>query len=644
MIRPEIARNPLRTKADLQKAVLDIWEPMKTSYSEGRARVDCGHEVAGYGKNGSEMEAFSRPLWGLVPLLAGGGACPGWEEYILRGLEHGTDPQHPEYWGDIRDYDQRMVEMAAIGLGLRLAPEHTWERLERKAQGNLARWLGQINHFKPAGNNWQFFRVLVNCGLRHVGADTFDAEAMERSLGLCDSYALPDGWYRDGKGVGRGRRDYYVAWALHFYGLLYACWERDNDPARAERLRAHAAAFTPHFTAWFDREGTALPYGRSLTYRFAQGSFWAALVWAEIGEEACGLSTGQVKGMLLRHLRQWLRRPIFGADGWLARGYAYPQHAMCEGYNAKGSPLWALKSFLILALPDDHAFWQAEEKPAPDLPALTSQPVASKLFCRYGDGSHLVALSAGQVSRWDGNAPGKYAKFAYSTRFGLSVSTAQYGLPMQGLDQSFGLSVDGLNWHVRSEPEAIHVEEAGIYSHWPAGTSRVESWSFPFAGGHVRIHRLHAHEALLLIEGGFALPRTEPAPPLAQMEGLRAEAVETGGIHLCAEGLFSGLRNLFGWDKPDFFHEFPQSNLLFPLSTLPCLRGETGPGEVWLGAFFYGQPEELAAGGLPEVRAEREGMSLRLSGLRGEEALHDLAAMAAKAVRPLESDYKDEEA
>ena len=44
---------------------------------------------------------------------------------------------------------------------------------------------------------------------------------------------------------------------------------------------------------WFDTEGRELPYGRSLTYRFAHGAFFSALAFACDG----GLEYG-----ILRHL------------------------------------------------------------------------------------------------------------------------------------------------------------------------------------------------------------------------------------------------------------------------------------------------------------------------------------------------------
>lgn len=54
--------------------------------------------------------------------MAGGGHY-GRTNTWSQGLAHGTDPTSPEYWGESRGKDQRMVEMSAIGFALSLAPE-----------------------------------------------------------------------------------------------------------------------------------------------------------------------------------------------------------------------------------------------------------------------------------------------------------------------------------------------------------------------------------------------------------------------------------------------------------------------------------------------------------------------------------------
>ena len=135
------------------------------------------------------MEGFSRILWGLAPYLGGGGGCAELENTYLTGLANGTDPDCGEYWGEMRDFDQRIVETAAIGLGLILAPDKLWKPLSAKQKENLYNWLNMVNSVKSVDNNWQLFAVLVNLGFKSVNMP-YNREAVERShYGLHNSGA-----------------------------------------------------------------------------------------------------------------------------------------------------------------------------------------------------------------------------------------------------------------------------------------------------------------------------------------------------------------------------------------------------------------------------------------------------------------------
>ena len=115
----EVCRNPLRTRQDLIDAALQLIQPLTKCLTPGKARLMLGETGASYPEGIAGMEGFSRVLWALVPMLAG--KCPEAEPLwaIWReGLIHGTDPEHEEYWGDIGPFDQRMVEMAVMGVAL----------------------------------------------------------------------------------------------------------------------------------------------------------------------------------------------------------------------------------------------------------------------------------------------------------------------------------------------------------------------------------------------------------------------------------------------------------------------------------------------------------------------------------------------
>ncbi len=578
MLNP-LADNELRSRADLQTAVLNLFIPLKPYFSPGAARVCPGYTAALYDNHAAGLEGFARPLWGLVPFAAGGGVFPDWKLY-RRGLTNGTNSQHPEYWGEPKDSDQRLVEMAAIGLALALVPQEIWEPLAPQARENLVDWLSTINQYKTPDNNWLFFRVMVNLGLMNVGV-AHDEAAMVAALDRLEEYYLGDGWYSDGI---NDQRDYYIPFAMHFYGLIYAKLAGDRDPERAQRFRERAAEFAQDFAYWFATDGAALPFGRSLTYRFAQGGFWGALAFADV--EA--LPWGVIKGLALRHLRWWRDQPIFNSDGTLSIGYTYPNLNMAEQYNAPGSPYWSMKFFLPLALPESHPFWQAEEMPLPILPTVHEQPHPYMIFCRDENSRHVWALTSGQSEPWIRHAGEKYAKFAYSTTFGFSVPLGRRGLNQAAADSMLALSDDGEYYRVRERTTKVDFVQGGLHSHWqPLPGVAVETWLIPQPPWHVRVHHIRTDKPLWSAEGGFALDRTGDDP--VARAGIVREDVGAAWARYPAGG--SGVLDLQGQRNGRVLRVDPNSNLMAPRTVLPTLVAHHEPGEHWLVCAVLAEPD-----------------------------------------------------
>ena len=132
----DFSRNPLKTRDDVQRLVRELIEPVTRHFSPGRAQVTLGANRALYGDPAGLLEGFARPLWGLAPLAGGGGKFKHWELWRA-GIESGTNPEHPEYWGAPGDYDQRSVEMGAFGAGLAVAPKELWEKLPKATQAPM---------------------------------------------------------------------------------------------------------------------------------------------------------------------------------------------------------------------------------------------------------------------------------------------------------------------------------------------------------------------------------------------------------------------------------------------------------------------------------------------------------------------------
>ena len=561
-----LANNPLRTREDVERAAIDLFTPLLPFFSQGGARVKLGSSGVWFSGVAEELEGFARPLWGVVPLVMGGGRFEHWDLY-RRGIASGTDPEHPEFWG-WAERDQRMVEMAAIGFALAFVPQHVWDPLPTRIQDNLVTWLDRINQFPPYPNNWQFFRVMVNLGLARVGRP-FDDKANRESIDLLESYYQGDGWYHDGP---TGHADYYIAWAMHVYGLLYAA-ARDGDPELAASYRERARLFARDFQHWFDPRGAAVPFGRSLTYRFAQGSFWGALVLAD--EEA--LPWGRIKGLYLRHLREWATRPISDRDGVLSIGYGYANLLIAESYSSSGSPYWAMKFFLALAAPASHPFWRAEEESLEPLPEPSTQPHAGMIISRTE--TQAVALSGGQTEVIHPSGPLKYGKFAYSSLFAFSVAVHETR-PHHGChDSMLSLRNEWSTWRIREESEERIIEDGLIYSRWrPFPDVTVETVLTGCAPWHLRLHRIRTPRKLWSAEAGFALAWDGLEPGGTGFEKLGDAA---SSLARTPYGI-SGVRDLRGERTVTVWPALPNTNLIAPRTVVPVLYGEHEAGTHFL--------------------------------------------------------------
>lgn len=189
--------------------------------------------------------------------------------------------------------------------------------------------------------------------------------------------------------------------------------------------------------------GAAIPFGRSLTYRFAFAGFWSAVAFAEIELPSPLNDWGTVKGLLLRHFQWWRDKDdMFNIDGTLTIGFTYPNMYMSEDYNSPQSVYWAMKSFLALGLTSSHPFWTAELRPLPE-PVNSVQPNPAPMHIMCNQPNHHYLLSMGQFCPWPLKATqAKYGKFAYSSHFGFSVPTGSL-IQQMAPDNTIAISKDG---------------------------------------------------------------------------------------------------------------------------------------------------------------------------------------------------------
>lgn len=544
----------LQTKKDFQDLLMQWLDPLKMCYSEGGAYVCPGSTSAWYEDVSAYMEGFTRPLWGLVPFWYGGGYDKGFEELYLKGLANGVNPASGEYWGECVDREQRIVEMTAIAYGLLFSPEKLWDPLSEDDKSKVAEWLYQINEHIVCDSNWRWFRVMVNIALKKLGVK-YSAEKLDTDLERIEDFYIGNGWYKDGT---RNLKDYYVSFAFHFYGLIYSMVEKEDK--RSNKYRERAELFAKDFIYWFDDDGEALPYGRSLIYRFAQISFWGICLVSGIKP----FSVGVMKGIIVRHLEKWIRSDMLDKSGLLTIGYKYQNYYMAEYYNSPSSPYWAMKAFSFLMLPNEHEFWNTKPEPMPKLESLKILKEADMLIARYN--GHVTAYPCGYLRTNDDTQKiCKYSKFAYSTKFGFNVSRGNFSLGECSCDNMLVFVYEGLVL-MRRYTDTFEIKESKLIIKWsPIKGINVETEIIPNEYGHERRHRIISEFACEAYDCGFAVACRD------------TDDYEIGEGYVKNKFSYCGVKSDKG--TPIISTNAPNTNLFYQQTKIPAVKYDIKVGE-----------------------------------------------------------------
>ncbi|WP_380872663.1 hypothetical protein ACFB49_35810 [Sphingomonas sp. DBB INV C78] len=563
-----LAGNPLATRDDVARALRACFAPLRPCFSAGSGQVEIEAAGATYDRSAAGLEGFARPLWGLAAAAAGGADEADWWPLYRQGIANGTDPSHTDYWGELRPFDQRIVEAAALAAAITLARDRLWDPLDAPIQDRLADYLVQARRQPCFDNNWQLFPVLIDLGLAAAGRQADDG-IVETALTAVEHYHVGDGWYADGH---PNRLDHYSGFAFHFYGLILSRLGGD----RFAMFRDRAAPFAQQWLHWCADDGAILPFGRSLTYRFGAAAFFGACAFADVEV----LPWGVLKGLYLRHLRWWRQWPITRRDGVLSVGYGYPDANMAEGYNAPGSPYWAFKAFLPLALPEEHPFWSSPEQPMPARPSpfVLRHP---RMLAAHEPGQTTVLASAPAADVAGGAE--KYAKFAYSTRYAFAVEAERH-FDRIGFDGSIGLCDAEENWRMRDGSGESALIDDTLYSVWrPWPDVGVESWIYWDRPWHIRLHRIRSSRRLTIVEGGFALPR-----PDGSVDG----GAGADRAWCQTEKDFSGMLSLTTGRAGKLIFPQPNSHLLHPRAMVPQLVLAMAAEEALIGTAVIASPDK----------------------------------------------------
>lgn len=474
-----------------------------------------GPRPSASGPRSDGLEGYARTFLLAALRVAGAhgddphGHLARYAEGLASGTGH-TDGH--DRWPLMADCPQAIVESASVALSLRLTRPWLWDTLDDRTRRRAVDWLLPALGPPPVDNNWWLFGLTVAGFLQDAGIETDLARrTIDRSLARIEEWYEGDGWYSDGD---NRSFDHYNGWALHLYPVLHAHLAGDEDllDRYGPRLRAHLDGYARLFGA----DGSPMPYGRSLTYRFAAAS--APWLGALTGHTPLG--PGATRRLASGALRHFLDRGATDDRGLLTLGWHGPYEPVLQGYSGPASPYWASKGFLGLLLPPDHPAWTGREE---RLPAETEDAVTALaspgLLVQSTVADGLVRLHNHGSSQSGGQDDPGYARFAYSTRTG--PTTEPTALP----DNHFALVVDGRpTSRGPAEPRGAGPGWAAS-AHTPCPGVRVHSLTLAHGRAEIRAHLVTgAPEGTPVRQTGWA---TTPGGPTAQLQPVHGYAVRT---------------------------------------------------------------------------------------------------------------------
>jgi hypothetical protein len=561
------------TRKHWEEVFFNLMKGIVDSASPGCARQRIDGPRSHHGLLADELEGFTRSMIMSGPWLNSSkdgkyvwkGEKVDVAGFYSKGILAGTDPKHPEYWGDIVDFAQHLVEMAALAWGLHLSKDLIWDKFSPNEQKQVADYMFQCTKVKYHQNNWLLFNVITNSVLKKFGMP-YSQEQIDTNLAGCDHMYMGDGWYRDGN---INRIDYYNAWAFLYYYLLWVILDGDSKPDVADMHKERTRQFVRDFRYFFSGDGSTPCFGRSMIYRFgflspiALGQYLGCL----------DISPGEVKTMCNGAMKFYFSNEILTEQNHLSMGFLRPCAEMLEHYSCGGSPYWATKAFNLLMIQPKDPFWKVKEKKLPIHKESYSVPFHYAGLLLVGDKKTGHVQLINQKAHHDKpEYNDKYTKFAYSSIFSYEARQVYKNF---NCDNVLQFSADGINFRQRWEMEHLYCKKdfaASKYYLYDVDKEGTIHTSILVKDDFmINLHQVETQKSLVFKEGGY---------PLGFDEG-RAKTVSIKGAEAAyKDGKLTFLRNLHGYTKQSkaiqFADDVNGSNVRYRQSVVPVLGFENG--------------------------------------------------------------------
>ncbi len=344
------------------------------------------------------------------------------KDIIVKALTNGTDPKHPDFWGNPGPVkNQRQVEASVIAWSLWLSRDWIFERLTHEHIANIQAWLAVMAGYTDHINNWSLFTA-VNHALRHaLRQHGFEGsvEEVRRDLLIGDELYLQDGWCWDKR---YSNIDYYNFWVFGSHNCYLRAILPDWENPLLDRALEQLSLRLRDLPMLIDAAGQNVLFGRSLPYRWGWLNGLIAAHYVGIPAPDPGLS----RSMLARNLVAWLNAGSIDEGGALIENLSPDgSRGGSSSYINCGHPYWGMQAFLCLALDPDHRFWTAPPRPFP-------VEEGDFQIARQGPGLVFQGFKeSGEVRLFNLRNPRSaeralYDKFVYSSAFPCNSATTTY--------------------------------------------------------------------------------------------------------------------------------------------------------------------------------------------------------------------------
>lgn len=384
---------------------------------------------------------------------------PGYDGSIsapfIKAIIRGTDPDDPAFWGDPKPNDQ---VGSAFALGAYLNSAVFWDPISQSHKKNILNYLQKQVFNQTYDNNHYLFHMIPVALLEKYGYDANRehlTQMFERLLG----WYRGNGWFIDGN---NGGFDYYNLWGFQLFFHVLNRFDSKWHDQFGNQINKLSARFFETIPYLFGRDGGPVPWGRSLSYRFAGIS---SIAWAVLNG-TCTLPPGQARRIASGELKYFWEHGCLGENNLLNIGYWGANVSMAESYLSPGDPYWATHGLACLLIPKEDPFWTSVEEPIPadsagGKIAITGAGFVIRVSSLDGEARLYPAGQpfAHNRNKWQTGI--KYDQYAYSSYLGF-CTTGEGGAEI-GAGRS-GYSFDGFNWYYRERAVPIMVNDSHLIS------------------------------------------------------------------------------------------------------------------------------------------------------------------------------------